>query len=208
MRTLRSVNGLTRLAYVSVPITSGELYYERIINNPFVEKDAVTKQVIPLNYEAGHSLVQDVVRRRGCPVVYPADLIPVHQQWEQADFQALWLSIIGEMVTEVHMSRGWACSNGCAEEFASVMQLRLGVPKHHDLIFFNTKGREEDERLRMRSIQVFDHRGKVITLEEGREAISKSVVWLEGHGIPYGRLLHCVTALDITKTMLRDGFYQ
>lgn len=208
MRMLRSIHNVNRLAYISVPITSGRFLYELQQRQPAMEKAERMKLVIDYNYRLGHGLVTQVAKRRGCAVIYPADLIPVHQKWEQRHFQALWLSIIAEMSTELHLSDGWEYSNGGVEEFTHVMQLRLGLPRHPDLLFFNSKGNEKNERERMRTIEVFDHHGRTISLEDGLQAIDQSISWLTDNGFLSEKLNKCAWLLRQTQMMLEKGFYQ
>ena len=136
------------------------------------------------------------------------------QRWEQPHFQTLWLEIIAEKATELHMEDRWEYGSGCIEEFTHAMQLRLGLPQHKDLTFYNTKGNEVDERKRMRSIRVFDHLGNPLTIDNGIEAVGESLNWLRGYsgwrvfrdfatGME-GRL----NLLQWTKEQLDRGFYQ
>lgn len=208
IRILRSIRNIGRLAYVSAPITSGKYTYELRLRHPDMNRDQMMETAIHSNYWSGWRFVDALQKRCACPVLYPADMTPVHQEWEQSHFQALWLSIIAEMSTEMHMCRGWEFSNGAAEEFVHVMQLRLGVPNHHDLFFTNTKGDESVERERMKSIQVYDHSGKPMTIDDGIRLIAKSIAWLERRNIDAPKLKNCLGLLHWTKDMLDQGFYQ
>jgi hypothetical protein len=208
MRVLRSIR-FKRFAYVSAPITSGKFLYElQLKKRCFVAKEQLMEEAIAHNYLAGWQLVEDLRKRRDCPILYPADLVPVHQQWEQSHFQALWLNIIAELCTEIHMCEGWELSNGGVEEFTHVMQLRLGLPAHPDLIFYNTKGSEAVERERMKNIAVYDHRGKIIPLQEGMKLIERAASWMRDRGFDTARLKSSLTLLRWTDTMIRQGFYQ
>lgn len=205
MRVLRSVhNNGSALAYVSVPITSGKHFYDTRLAAP----DASLSAIMHDNYLTGYAFTRAVEARRSCAVLYPADLVPARQKWTQAHFQALWLSIIAEKCTEVHMSEDWEYSSGCAEEFTHTLQLRLGLPSDSDLAFYNTKGSESAERMRMRNIAVFDHRGGALTLDEGVERIRNASAWLQRKGFGVDRLDECLGLLASTKQRLDAGFYQ
>lgn len=206
IRTLRSIRCLRQLAYVSVPITSGRKLYELKLEEGDVPD--LTQRVVEHNSYAGYELVGEVARRRNCPVIYPADLVPIHQKWNQDHFQALWLSIIAEMCTELHLCNGWEFSNGCVEEFTHVMQLRLGVPRHPKLIFFNSKEAEEAARKRMKKIAVFDHRGDPMSLDQGEVAVKKAIEWLRGKSFASEKLERCVGLMRWTQQRLAEGFYQ
>ena len=143
-----------------------------------------------------------------CPILYPADLVPIDQEWEQFHFQALWLSIIAEKCTEVYMAENWEYSNGGSEEFTHVMQLKLGLPKHKDLLFFNTKGEEKTERERMRKIRIYNHCGETLYINDGIRAIENSLAWLRDHNFTSDRLENCLRLLYWTGEMTEKGFYQ
>lgn len=199
---------MTSLAYISVPITSGKLFYSLCLKDPKRDKQEVMKEVISANYLLGKKLVDKVAIRSKCPVLYPADLVPIHQKWEQAHFQALWLSILSEMCNELHLCKGWEYSNGGVEEFTHVMQLRLGLPKHPEYAFWNTKENEAKARKRMKMIKVFDHTGKELSLREGYELITNSVSWLLKKGFQSEKLKRCLKLLEWTELMTKKGFYQ
>ena len=151
MRVLRSIRNFKRLAYVSTPITSGKFICELRMSIPSLSGEELLERAMWQNHATAVAFVERLQKRMDCPILFPSDLTPAHQEWEQDHFQALWLSIIAEMCTEVHMAEGWEFSNGGVEEFVHVMQLRLGIPVHRDMLFFNTKGDESVERERMRT---------------------------------------------------------
>lgn len=208
MRTLRSVHNIGSFAYVSVPITSGKFYYEQKLLHPQRDSKELIRECIVHNYDIGWQFVETLTSQAARPVLYPADLVPARQKWTDAHFQALWLSIIGEMVTEVHMTEGWSFSNGGCEEFVHTLQLKLGIPRHQTIPFWNTKEGEQQARARMRKIMVYDHRGDPITLEQGRYEIKSARDWIVDHGFKADRLDKCLALLDWTGKMISTGFYQ
>lgn len=208
MRVLRAFRYSGPLVYVSVPITSGKFLYDLKLQRPLMDKSAQMEAAIYHNYHVGWEFVKELRRRIPWPILYPADLTPIHQHWEQAHFQALWLSIISEKCTEVHMSEGWEYSNGGSEEFVHAMQLRLGIPRHKDLVFFNTKETEKAERERMKNIRVYDHLGKELSIVNGIGAIEGSLVQLRQRRFEAPKLVSCLETLRWTEQALTDGFYQ
>lgn len=208
MRVLRSVRNFGNLAYVSIPITSGKLLYEVMASNPHMEREEVLEQVMDENYHVGFSYVEAVRARRRCPVLFPADMVPAHQEWEQDHFQALWLSIIAEMCTEVHMSKGWEFSNGGVEEFVHVVQLKLGIPRHSHLVFYNTKEDETQARERMKNIALYDHNNQPLLVGRGVELIETALESISARGFTASRLENSLSLLQDTKRLLDEGFYQ
>ncbi len=209
MRTLRALRNVRKLAYVSVPITSGKYLYD--LKDQYrgaTETPNLVEMAIAHNYQQGWKFVETLSKRLSFPILYPADLTPIHQEWEQTHFQALWLSIIGEMCTELHMTEGWEYSNGGSEEFTHVIQLQLGIPQHQQLVFFNTKESEEANRLRMKSIRIYDHVGRELTLDDGIDMVGRAVCELVARGFSVPKLEHCVRTLCAARGMLASGFYQ
>lgn len=208
MRVLRGIRNFGDLAYVSVPITSGRFMYGQRLEKPSVEARDLLEEAISHNYAQGWEFIEELQKRRDCPIVYPADLVPAHHRWENSHFQSLWLSVIGEKCTEVHMGNGWEYSNGAVEEFVHTMQLRLGIPRHPDFVFYNTKEDEQKERERMRNIRVYDHLGNQIAIESGIDTIEDSIDWIQGNGFDARRLNTSHDLLVWTKQMIDAGFYQ
>jgi len=208
MRVLRAFHNSGNLAYVSIPITSGRFLYDLMLRRPLMRKEAQIKMAIEHNYRVGWDFVDILRVRVNYPILYPADLTPVHQEWEQAHFQALWLSIIAEKCTELHMSEGWEYSNGGSEEFVHVWQLKLGLPKHPGLLFFNTKETEESERERMKNLVVYSHQGEALSLNDGIEAMERSLTWLRERNFEAKTLENSLSLLHQTGEMIQQSFYQ
>jgi hypothetical protein len=209
MRILRSISGFKGLAYASVPITTGPAFYEnyRFCRND-QDRQTLLERAISKNYYLGREFADRLTERCKYPVIFPANFEPAHQEWEQPHFQALWLEIIAEMCTEVHMGEGWNLSNGCVEEFVHVMQLRLGIPQHDHLFFYNTKGSEAEERERMRNIKVYDDSGNEISIESGLRIVTNSIAWLNRNRCPSEKMVKALEFLKWTGQMIRQGFYQ
>jgi hypothetical protein len=218
MRVLRSMHNTQDLAYISTPITSSKAFYERLWlklgNFPWsqetrkkVEKE-IREDLMDDNYVVGYDFEQKLEKRIGYPIIFPADLIPARQEWEQVHFQALWLSIISEKATEVHMNKGWEYSNGCCEEFVHAMQLRLGLPEGSGLFFYNTKETEENNRERMRNIRTHDFQGRNISIDGGLRAMEKSSKWIKTTGSKAEKIDRCRKLLAETGELIEQGFYQ
>ena len=208
MRVIRAIRNAGELAYISVPITTGRRLYELRRNLNLSEPERL-ELAIAHNYLIGWEFTERLVGRLDCPVLFPADMTPAHQIWDQADFQALWLSIIAEKCTQLHLVDGWQFSNGGCEEFTHVMQLRLGLPSTvGDLIFYNTKEDEAAERERMRSIRVYDHHGRALDIDDGIRLMNEALRWIGRHSFSAPKIERCLELLLTTKKLLAAGFYQ
>jgi hypothetical protein len=210
MRVLRSIDGLRKLGYISVPITTGREFYELCLSHPNVPKPALLEKAISRNFTVGRTFADELEKVRAYPLIFPANFEPAHQEWEQPHFQALWLEIIAEMCTSLHLGRGWNLSNGCVEEYVHVMQLRLGIPQHNHLFFVNTRRNELEERERMRNIKVYEGFAQLMELpiERGLQIIATSISWLDRNGFPSERMRRSLELLQWTNEMIQQGFYQ
>lgn len=208
LRVLRSIRHISGLGYVSVPITSGKWLYEQMLAQPERPKSELIRAAIAHNYNQGWVFVEELKTKLQIPILYPADLIPTRQEWEQTHFQALWLSILGEKCTELHMSPDWEYSNGGVEEFTHTIQLRLGLPKHDKLVFFNTKESESKERERMKNIKIYDAAGSPLSIDDGIRLIETSSAWIKQNKFDAKRLDNCLELLHWTEEKINQKFYQ
>lgn len=199
MRVLRSINYSGDIAYLSLPITSGKFLYDLRLKNPGISKSELIKEAISKNYQTGFLFLEELRKRIACPIIFPADLIPIHQRWEQKHFQALWLSIIAEKCTQIHMSEGWEYSNGGSEELVHAFQLKLGIPYHNQLVFFNTKESESTEITRMKSIKIYDHLGNTLTIDNSIKLLKNSIEWLSSNNFDVSSLANSLDLLIWTK---------
>lgn len=168
MRVLRGVRGTFN--YISTPITSGRVMYDN--------SDYDMSKIISINVLNGLNFADAIKDIQN--LIVPCELVPTdHYKWEQDHFQALWLSIIAEKCENVYMNNGWEYSNGCVEELVHSFQLRLGIPRHKELVFFNTKESEEESVERMKNIKVFDHNRNEITMSGALESISNAMEYIK-----------------------------
>jgi len=208
MRIIRSIY-TNELAYLSVPISSGLLFYDTMIENGELGENQINS-IKTENYRIGFLTLKSLKERLNMPIIFPADMVPIEQNWEQAHFQALWLSIIAEKCTELHMARFWQYSNGATEELTHTFQLKLGLPNDDKTIFYNTKEGEERSRERMKSIKIYDYKGNHIYLDEAHSRIGDSINFLEKNGFEdkSKKLKQCLKALAWTEDRIEEGFYQ
>jgi hypothetical protein len=237
MRTLRTIYNLKELGYISVPITSGKKLFDELGKLPvsserlnFLTGPASTadkigvdsrfkkiiNDVISDNFREGSKLCRELEKRLTKPFLYPAYFYPRGDKWSQDHFQALWLTLISELCTELHMSENWQYSSGASEEFTHVFQLKLGIPRGGVSVkgqddcspFYNTKMTEEESRERMKNIAVFDHEGKPLSLEDGIKKINEVLPWIEDRGFNTMRLENARNLLIWTGDMIAKGYYQ
>lgn len=208
MRVLRSIHNTKDLAYLSTPTTSGKYMYELLYENPNLNKEDLFKKVINYNYALGYSFLEKLIKEKNKQIIFPPDMVPINQYWEQQHFQALWINLISEKCSEVHVNKGWEFSNGASEEVTHVMQLSLGIPKHKDFLFYNTKENEDKERERMRNIKVYDYDGNIISISDAINLMEKSLKWVKERNFSALTLENSFELLEWTGEMIEKKFYQ
>lgn len=232
-KVLRAIHNLNGLAYLSVPITSGKILYDTLNNTLFSNQTKyfltgsestgtkikgvpkfkeIIDSVIYENYGKGRLFLEDLLKKLNKPILYPADLYPRGERWKQEHFQALWLTLISEKCSELYMADDWEFSNGGSEEFVHAYQLKLGVPEgtcgKGSSPFFNTREGEEKSRERMKNIQIYDSKGKIISIEEGISALNNSIGWVKKQGFNSETLENSRRLLEWTENMIKRKFYQ
>jgi hypothetical protein len=193
MRTLRSIRA--NFNYVSTPITSGEVLYSNRYSN--------MQDVIAHNIYEGTKFADELKDINN--ILLPSDLTPTdYYKWEQDHFQALWLSVIAEKCINVYMNNGWEYSNGCSEELVHAFQLKLGIPKHKDLAFFNTKESYDESLNRMKNINVYDRNRNLITIDSAIDLMNNSISVLEKKNINQPKLKRARDLLVETNNLLKN----
>lgn len=125
----RCVDDRHPVSYVSVPVTTGPAYLEwrmRHLNNSLdaEESTSVVPEVVATNRERAHQVVERVRTRLPGLVIDPSRLVDI-DDWEQSDYHAFWIRVIGEYADSVIFVDGWQYSVGCTIEFAEAVRLGL-----------------------------------------------------------------------------------
>lgn len=192
VKVLRSVRGT--LNYISTPVTSGKWLYDQNREVPFDE-------LINYNYLKGLEFLEELSDINN--LLLPSDLTPnFNFKWNQDHFQALWLTIIAEKAENVYMNDGWEYSNGCTEELVHTFQLRLNLPRHKDILFFNTKEKESDSIERMKNIKIFDRNRNEISIDQAIESLSKSIPYIQSKNHSVDKLITAKDCLEKTRDYL------
>src|SRR3989339_707373 len=208
MRMIRGIHNIRELHYYSAPITSGMVLYKLRLEKPEEDIGKLISLAIPINQQKSYKRFMEYCRKLNYPSIFPPSLTPINIEMEQTHFQALWLSVIAEKCTDHPLDTGWEFSNGGCEEFVHSWQLKLGLPRHPNLLFFNTKEDDELSRIRMRNIKTYDHKGNYISLNEGYKKMEKSLSWIHENGFESPKIENCLHLLEWTGNMIEKGFYQ
>jgi len=188
----------TDIAYASMPITSGKLFYGVLekynVKNQSellaVNKDALYLEIIKPNIESGIEFARELEARLEIPVLAPSVFEAKKQRWSQDEYMFLWYRVIEEMASEMHMMDGWEYSNGGTKEFYTATLMAFG--RHHPFLYggperFVVRYLPEEKRSQkqlnqMRNIKTYSQSGEEIRLEEGVDLISSAIFDLEKRG--------------------------
>lgn len=119
LNAVRAMSG--RIAYASVPITTGPRYFEWLKSggDP-ADKKAKEENVIKPNILAGRKIINSIRESIGCAVVDPTSFEEGDNEgWTQEDFYVFWDMIVQNMISEVIFLDGWNLSTGCSNELLS-----------------------------------------------------------------------------------------
>lgn len=156
------------LAYASTAITSGVLMQDTMDDTGFTEDELKANPdffalVIKPNLDRGTQLARQIAATSDRPVVAPAIFEGKPQRWSQTDYMRMWLAMIEEHVTRMHMLPGWEYSNGGCEEYLKAINMAYGFGPRHD-------------------IQPVTPEGELIPLHVGMEKIAGAIVDIHDRG--------------------------
>jgi len=176
---------LTPISYVSMPITTGKLYYEVLDKmGSVLTKDQVYDQIIRPNGERGLDFAQSIEGLPTFPVVAPAIFEAKQMRWTEREYMYLWYRILEEKAREIWMSPGWQYSNGCSEEFTRAMKIQWD--------FVRLDPTTEDEPL---PIRAYDALGNELNIYDGTKLVFEAIVDLKDRGHDCPKLIECLHEL-------------
>ena len=132
----RCVDDRHPVIYVSVPVTTGPAYLEWCMRHLDGSRDAkestsvVVPEVVATNRDRAHQVVERVRARLPGLVIDPSRLVDI-DGWEQRDYHAFWIRVIGKYADSVVVVDGWQYSVGCTIEFAEAIRLGLHTMTEH-----------------------------------------------------------------------------
>lgn len=180
------------LAYLSCPVSSGKDLYDRLVGCRPEDATEIKKAFMFHNHARSLQFLADLEGRVSVPILYPGNYEPAWQKWEQPHFQALWLELISEKATEMHMADDWQYSTGASEELTHAFQLRLGLPRSNRLVY---------ERKVDGPVKVYDSIGDEMGISESLAKIREAVAYVRRKGFNVERLVHCRNVLAKTERM-------
>lgn len=184
------------LAYLCCPVSSGKELYERLVGCRPEDVAEIKKEFMFDNHSRSLRFLADLESRASVPILYPGNYEPAWQKWEQPHFQALWLDIIAEKVTEMHVADDWEYSTGASEEFTHAFQLRLGLPESRERVY---------ERRVEGQIDIYDSAGNELDISDGLMRMGAAIKYIKGLGFDAKRLVHCKNVLVKTQRLIEQG---
>lgn len=177
-----------KLAYVSIPITSGRRLYDYMEANGFktsaeakADHAAFFKNVVSPNFDAGLSTSKIWAEKLDGAVIAPVEF-EKHLRtqsmidWDQDDFMGMWIPLIDQKITQMVMIDGWEFSNGSGEEYLQAALMQMG-------------------RAKRSNIEITDERGKPLPLDAGIKLLANGFIELTEKGIKARNMAETVALL-------------
>jgi len=171
---------LTPISYVSMPITTGKLYYEVLEKiGSDISKKQIYDLVIKPNGEQGVKFAKEI--KTTYPIVAPAIFEAKQMRWTERQYMYLWYRILEEKAKEIWMSPDWQYSNGCAEEFTRSMKLQW------DFVRLESRS--------LSPITAFDAESNKLTIFDGAKLLYKAIKDLHQRNHICIKLVECLHEL-------------
>jgi len=107
-------------AYLSMPITSGKLYYDVLEKHDVLtldelmakDKNILYNEVIRPNIDINTEVADKITDKTKKTIIAPAVFEAKKQRWSQDAYMFLWYGVLEELIDETIMTDGWQYSNG------------------------------------------------------------------------------------------------
>jgi len=201
------------VAYASMPITSGKLFYDVLEHKgvktleELSKKDsgALYNEIIKPNIENGIKFADSLKEQIGLPPLAPSVFEAKKQSWSQKEYMFMWFRVIEERAEEMHMMDGWEYSNGGVQEFTRAMEMQLGfINPSNGMEHFPQGLNLEEEYNRIQKIKVYSQSKNEIRLDDGFFMVSDAIKDLDKRGFEYDNLFTSLHKL----ISVAGSFYQ
>lgn len=165
-----------KIAYISVPITSGQRLYDYMAEKGFAtqddakkDEDAFFDNVVAPNLAAGVEASNRWRIQLHGAVIAPVEFEKKLREqklinWGQDAFMGMWVPLIEKKVTHMVMLDGWEYSNGSGEEYLQAVIMQMGFASRTN-------------------IRITDVEGKALALDDGIGMIADAFTHLHSRGL-------------------------
>lgn len=207
-RTLRG-NRRQHLAYVSMPITTGKLLYDKLIEggvksaDEFKQKfgkEAFFNEVVKKNIDDGVKFADEQAKRENLLLIAPSVFNATPWKWSQDAYMVFWYRVILELAGKHMLMPGWEYSTGGTQEvlFALLMQWGIINPGENIADAFSdgfavknyvaTERNEEEKKEweeyeEMQKIKIVDGQSNEIRIDTALEKIVNAISRLHTTGL-------------------------
>lgn len=142
-----------KIAYISIPITSGRRLYDYMAVKGFKTQDeakqdeeAFFDNVVAPNLAAGLEASNHWRSKLGGAVIAPVEFEKKLREqkminWGQDAFMGMWVPLIEKKVTHMVMVDGWQFSNGSGEEYLQAVIMQMGYTSRSNIRIIDVDGR-------------------------------------------------------------------
>lgn len=195
---------LHSISYLSLPITSGEYYYNMLeklgvkstaeLSNE--EKKEFYEKIIEHNVCEGKTLASILAKESRQPLVVPCIFEAAEQNWSENDYIFMWYRLIEEKAKKIVMKDGWQYSNGSSMEFVRAMEMQFGfINPENGMEFFPKNTDLNKEYKRMKKIKVLTQHWNFLYINDGIKLLSHSINNLKNRGFKVPLLEECLAKL-------------
>lgn len=125
---------LASAGYTSMPITTGELYYQVLESYGVLSLEELKKirpaalfeEIIRPNVNDGIAFANRVSDELQMEIIAPCIFEANKQRWTQDEYMFMWFRVIEERAQAMLMKPGWQYSNGGCEEIARALEMKFG----------------------------------------------------------------------------------
>lgn len=233
-RSLRG-NKHSHIAYVSMPINSGKLYFEtlnqaKVQTEIELEKElgpeALYELIIKPNIAAGVAFADKLGQEKELIFIAPSVFEAHRWQWSQEAYMSLWYSVIGELAGAHYVQDDWAYSLGSLREvfFSSLMKFGMIQPYSKQWAveafglqnFFAglTPQEEFAEYMRMQKIKLYESNGQELHLDKAIHLCAQALTNLKKWGFPCQEMINIsyklmqIPVLSLDESLLTNIYFE
>ena len=198
----RNSDGYT---YLSMPITSGKLFYDVLEKHDSLtldelmakDKDILYNEVILPNIEINTAVADKIADNTKKTVIAPAVFEAKKQRWSEAAYMFLWYRVLEEIIDETIMVNHWQYSNGGVQEFVRSHEIKFNfvlsprfveshlpsyLPRSYWPVFKGILKGEGKAIQYLDTMNVKDEKLDDISLNHGADLVANAILDLEKKG--------------------------
>ena len=201
LRAYKSHRNPEGYAYLSMPVSSGNLLYDVFEKyEVFTLDELLTKgkdihynEVIRPNIESNIPVADKIANNTKKTVIAPAVFGAEKQGWPQEAYMFLWFRVLEEIIDETIMTDNWQYDNGDVQEFVRAHEIKFNfaltprhvvsnLPSYLPRSYWSVFKNEGEAIQYSDTMNIKDENLNTLPLHEGANLIACAIVNLERRG--------------------------